>query len=81
MLYLFNSQEEPANTDEFEMANIQQRNKVMDEIVKKSKKHKKEKKSLLELHREKLKKKKVSRFKNRKIKFVSLYISPQSSTH
>lgn len=49
--------DQPIESDDFETANILRRNKMMDKIVKKSKKHKKEKKSLLDLHTEKLKKK------------------------
>ncbi|XP_065225214.1 GPALPP motifs-containing protein 1 [Planococcus citri] len=51
-------QEEPVDdTNAFEELVVEQRNKIMDQIVKKTE-EKKDKKSLLEIHREKLKKKK-----------------------
>ncbi len=50
--------QETEEPESFESTVIQERNKAMDEIVKKSKKHSKRDKTLLEIHRKKLKKEK-----------------------
>lgn len=57
-MFASSSQKPVSESNFFETSAIDKRNQVMDEMVKRSKKHKKEKKTLLELHQDKLTKKK-----------------------